>query len=164
MKRFCAPWGKLLVGMTAFSTLICVGVSLAIALSTPEGPEVEGIMRAATVLPLLALVVALPFMVRGYVVTADEIIVQRPLWSTRFERARLQSATIEPDALRGSIRLFGNGGLYSFTGLFRSPKLGRYHAYVTDPARTVVLRFSDRVVVVSPDNPEALVRELSSRR
>jgi hypothetical protein len=164
MKHHAAPWGKLLVGMTAFSTLVCVGVSVAIALNPAEGPGVERITRAAAILPMLILVIALFFMVRGYIVTADEIIVQRLLWSTRFERTKLQSASIEPDALRGSIRLFGNGGLFSFTGVFRSPKLGRYRAYVTDPARTVILRFADRIAVVSPADPDAFVRDVSPRR
>jgi len=164
MKEYAAPWGRLLVGMTAFSTLVCVGVSVAIALNPAEGPGVERISRGAAILPMLVLVIALFFMVRGYVVTADEILVRRLLWNTRFERSRLQSASIEPDALRGSIRLFGNGGLFSFTGLFRSPKLGRYRAYVTDPARTVILRFADRIVVMSPEDPNAFVRDVSPHR
>lgn len=164
MKNYAAPWGKLLIGLTAFSTLICVGVSVAVGLNARSGPEAEGVMRAAAALPMLLVVVAALFMVRGYVVTADEIVVQRPLWSNRFERSRLQSVTLDPDALRGSIRLFGNGGMFSFTGLFRSPKLGRYRAYVTDPARTVILRFADRVVVVSPSDPAAFVRDLTPHR
>lgn len=164
MKEYAAPWGKLLVGMTAFATLVCMGVSVAIALNPAEGPGAERITRGAAILPMLVLVIALFFMVRGYVVTADEILVRRLLWSTRFERAKLQSASIEPDALRGSIRLFGNGGLFSFTGVFRSPRLGRYRAYLTDPARTVILRFADRIVVVSPEDPEAFVRDVSPRR
>jgi hypothetical protein len=60
--------------------------------------------------------------------------------------------------------LFGNGGLFSFTGVFRSPKLGRYRAYVTDPARTVILRFAERIAVVSPEDPDAFVRDVSPRR
>jgi hypothetical protein len=164
VKSYAAPWGKLLVGLTAFSTLICVGVSIAVGLNARSGPETEGVMRMAAALPMLVVVVAALFTVRGYAVTADEIVVQRPLWSNRFERARLQSASVDPDALRGSIRLFGNGGLFSFTGWYRSPKLGRYRAYVTDPARTVILRFADRVIVVSPSDPAAFVRDVTPRR
>lgn len=164
MKSYAAPWSKLLAGVTAFATLVCAGASVAVGLNVSKGPETEGVMRLAAALPMLVVVVAAFFMVRGYAVTADEILVQRPLWNTRFERSRLQSASIDAEALRGSIRLFGNGGLFSFTGLFRSPKLGRYRAYVTDPARTVVLRFADRVVVISPADPEAFVRDVSSRR
>jgi len=66
--------------------------------------------------------------------------------------------------LRGSIRLFGNGGFFSFTGVFQSRKLGRYRAFVTDPARCVILRFTGRVVVVSPADPEAFIRDVMNRR
>jgi len=164
VKNYPAPWSKLLVGTTAFGTLVCVGVSVAVALNAKNEPGVEGTMTAAAVLPMLIVVIAALFMVRGYVVTADEILVQRLLWSTRMERARLQSASIDREALRGSIRLFGNGGLFVFSGWFRSPKLGRYRAFVTDPARTVILRFADRTAVVSPSDPEAFVRDVMPRR
>jgi len=113
---------------------------------------------------VLVVVISALFTIRGYTITADEILVQRLLWSTRFERARLQSASVDPEALRGSIRLFGNGGLFSFSGWFRSPKLGRYRAFVTDPARTVILRFADRVVVMSPSDPDAFARDVMPGR
>ncbi len=82
MKNYAAPWGKLLIGLTAFSTLICVGVSVAVGLNARSGPEAEGVMRAAAALPMLLVVVAALFMVRGYVVTADEIVVQRRYGAT----------------------------------------------------------------------------------
>jgi hypothetical protein len=163
MKRHGAPWGKLLTGTTLFACLICAGVS--ILMWTEVGREGAGRHAAwVALLPLVVIAVAPLFMVRGYVVTADEILVQRPLWNTRFARNRLQSATADPGALRGSIRLFGNGGLFSFTGVFQSAALGRYRAFVTDPARCVILRFSDRVVVVSPADPPAFVEDVSTRR
>lgn len=164
MKEYPAPWGKLLFGVTLFATTICVGVSVAVTLGARTAGPVDIVMKVAALLPLVIVATSVLFMVRGYVVTADEILVRRPLWSTRFERARLESATVDPEALRGSIRLFGNGGLFSFTGIFRSPKLGRYRAYVTDPRRSVILRFADRVVVISPADPAAFVRDVSTPR
>ena len=58
-----------------------------------------------------------------------------------------------PLDMKGSIRLCGNGGIFSFTGLYRSRALGRYRAFVNDLNRTVVLRFANRTAVVSPDDP-----------
>ena len=52
-------------------------------------------------------------------------------------------------------RLCGIGGLFVFCGLFWSRKLGRYRAYITDPRRAVVLRFGNKVVVVTPDEPDS---------
>ena len=164
MKTYPAPWSKLLVGMTAFGTLVCVGTSVAIALNAKNEPGKEAIITAAAIFPMLVVVIAAFFTVRGYVVTADEILVQRLFWPTRLERARLQSAAVDPGALHRSIRLFGNGGLFAFAGWFLSPKLGRYRAFVTDPGRTVVLRFADRIVVVSPSDPDAFVRDVAPRR
>ena len=70
--------------------------------------------------------------------------------------------------MRRSIREFANGGLFSYTGGFHNSVLGSYRAFVTDHARTVVLRFpdraaGDRVVVLSPDDPEAFVARLGQR-
>lgn len=39
-----------------------------------------------------------------------------------------------------------------------------FRAFLTDPNRTVVLRYSDRVVVISPELPEQFVRTLSETR
>jgi hypothetical protein len=164
VKRYAAPWGKLLIWTSAVATAICVGVAVLIAVVAPSDPDFTGPVRWIVLLPVVIVLVTLLFMVRGYVVTADEIVVERPFRSTRFERARLQSASTDPNALSGSLRIFGNGGLYSFTGLFWSSKLGRFRAYITDPTRTVILRFADRVVVISPADPDAFVRDIAPRR
>jgi hypothetical protein len=153
-----------LFGVTVFAVAVCVGVSIAVTIAARAEGEFATPVKLAVLLPLMVVAISALFMVRGYAVTPDEILVRRPLWSTRFERGRLQSAAVDPEALRGSIRLFGNGGLFSFTGIFRSSKLGRYRAYVTDPRRSVILRFADRVVVISPADPDAFVRDVSTRR
>lgn len=161
MKMHAAPWGKVLIGTTLFASLICVGVSI---MMWAQVGGIGGPTAWVAALPLVVVAISALFVIRGYAVTADEILIRRSFWSTHFDRNRLQSATVDPGALRGSIRLFGNGGLFSITGLFRSRALGRYRAYITDPARTVILRFADRVVVVSPADPEAFVRDVSTRR
>jgi Bacterial PH domain len=163
MKRHPAPWGKLLIGMSLFASLICVGVAV-LMWSRVEDLEAGPYAAWIAMLPLAVMAFSALFMIRGYVVTADEILIERPLWSTHFARNQLQSAVVDPAVLRGSIRLFGNGGFFSFTGVFQSRKLGRYRAFVTDPARCVILRFSNRVVVVSPADPEAFIRDVMNRR
>jgi hypothetical protein len=163
MKRHAARWGKLLIGTSLFASLICVGVAV-LMWSQVGSAEVGPYAAWLAMLPLAVMAISALFMIRGYAVTADEILIERPLWSTRLARNQLQSAVVDPAVLRGSIRLFGNGGFFSFTGVFQSKKLGRYRAYVTDPARCVILRFSDRVVVVSPADPEAFIRDVLNRR
>jgi len=100
------------------------------------------------------------FMIRGYSVTSDELFVHRLLWTTRLPLADLHSAQVEPRAMCWSVRTFGNGGLFSFSGWYYNRLLGRYRAFVTDPNRAVVLRLGSRRVVVSPSEPEAFVDDL----
>ena len=153
-----APWSRTLMGISVLGTgfILAVGFLLA-ARGEPSG-------RLATWALVLLVAGALLFVVRGYQVRPGVILVRRLLWTTRLPLAGLRSIEADPEAMRGAIRVFGNGGLFSFTGRYRSPKLGGFRAYVTDPARAVVLRFDDRVFVVSPGVPEAFVREVESAR
>ena len=64
--------------------------------------------------------------------------------------------------MTGSIRTMGNGGLFSFSGRYRSRKLGSFRAYVTDLRNCVVLKLAEQVIVISPENPEMFVEILSN--
>jgi len=163
MQRFNAPWSTSLKVISALGAVALIGSSVAVALATRS---TQGQSRLADLAPLLALLPILilggsaPFAVLVYTITADAIEIRRPLHTTRLPRAELRAARVDPQATRGSIRLLGNGGLFSFTGLFRSATLGNYRAYFTDPHRAVVLWFFGRTVVISPEDPEAFVAEL----
>jgi hypothetical protein len=114
--------------------------------------------------PLLLIPGCALFSIRGYSLTAESILVHRLLWTTVLPRAGLESARFEPPAMRSSIRTFGNGGFFSFTGLYWNKLLGSYRAFVTDPKRAVVLRYaSRRAVVISPVAPELFVQDLAKR-
>jgi hypothetical protein len=64
--------------------------------------------------------------------------------------------------MRRSLRLFGNGGMFGITGLYRNKTLGTYRAFVTDPRQSVVLQMTSRVVVISPAYPRAFLGDLHS--
>jgi len=155
MKKFDAPWSRTLIILSWLITLLCVGISAVIVWKSGE------LWSWAAVLPVFILVCAAPFAIRGYSVDADAILVHRLFWATRLPLAGLQSAQYQPNAMHSSIRLFGNGGLFSFTGLFRNKALGNYRAFATDLHRTVVLKFAVRTIVISPEQPEAFVQEVS---
>jgi len=66
--------------------------------------------------------------------------------------------------MKGSLRLFGNGGLFSSSGLFWNRRLGRYRAFATDPGNAVVLEFPDRTLVVTPESPSGFLAALKLYR
>jgi hypothetical protein len=125
-------------------------------LAAPRQPPLA---RAALVaVPLLVLLGALPFMVRGYLLTEQDIEVRRLGWRTVLPLAGLVAVTGEPEGLRGSLRVLGNGGLFGISGWFWNRRIGRFRAYATDPARVVLLRYRDgRNVVVTPHDVQHFI-------
>jgi hypothetical protein len=154
MKQYKAPWSTSLIVISSLATILCVGFAFGMIWSGHE------VFPWLALLPLAIVCGGALFTVRGYTVTSDAILVHRLFWTTRLPLAGLRSAQFEPDAMRWSIRTFGNGGLFSFTGFFRNKALGAYRAFVTDPHRTVVLHFPTRTVVLSPSAPEEFVHDI----
>jgi hypothetical protein len=160
MRYYDAPWSKLLIGVSLFTTVTCVGVAVGAAWEAAARSHL-GLLRWLTVLPLLILLGAALCTIRGYSIGTEVILVHRLLWATPLPRTGLESVTFEPDAMRGSLRTFGNGGAFSFSGLYYNRRLGSYRAFVTDQHRTVVLRYATRRVVLSPAAPEDFVADLA---
>jgi hypothetical protein len=160
--KFGAPWGKEIKLMTTLGLVVCFGVALIGIISLPDAPPVARLTMI--VIPLLLLIGGALFMVRGYTLDDGQLIIHRLGWSSRLDLASLASAVSDPAAMAGSLRIAGNGGLFAFCGWFWSKKLGKYRAFGTDPHRSVILRFTDRVVVVTPDAPERLVEEITKRK
>ena len=154
---FKAPWGKTLGWMSAFSIVVVLAVTVPLYFKIKPAPvNWLVLLLLITMLPCAAL-----FIVRSYAIEPNVLAIRRLLWTTRLPLSGLQSAEAVPNVMRGSLRLFGNGGMFSITGLYRNRALGNYRAFVTDLKKTVVLRFPKRIVVISPENPEQFVAEIS---
>jgi len=160
--HFKAPWGRALVLISVFVTLTMLAIAVMITLgqlqpsfiSLPVFPTRGLALGSVLLIPLAAL----PFVIRGYTITKDGILVRRLWWNTVLPFADIVSVEAEPLALNSSFRTCGNGGMYSFTGYYWSRQLGHFHAYVTDLNRTVIVRMKNRTAVLSPDDPEAFAR------
>ncbi len=144
--EFAAPWARSV-------RLVSLG-SVAVLLALPLiglllGPQQSWEWHLAMVgAPLIVLCAALLFMVRGYVITDSHIEVRRLGWCTVLPLTGLAAVVGEPRGLRGSLRLFGNGGLFAISGWFWNRRLGRFRAYGTDPERAVLLRYRDGAQVL----------------
>ena len=101
--------------------------------------------------------------IRGYTITPEAILIHRPLWDTRLPLAGLQSARQERVSPWRGIRI-GNPGFFSCTGWCYRPGLGLYRVFATNGSDRVVLRYTNRIVVVTPSAPDDFVRELEPER
>lgn len=156
-----APWPTSLKLLSTLGTVGLIAVSYAAysAIPAPSGLTHSFGVGVAAV-PLLLLIGCLVFIVSGYSVESNQLSVKRLLTSTVVPLSGLERAWADPSACKGSLRVLGNGGLFSFTGRFYSKRLGYYRAFVTDFRRAVVLKFPDRVVVISPAAPQAFLDHL----
>lgn len=165
MQRFdAAPWSTGLKVVSAVGAGVLLAVSGMLYRTVPRGtrdPFAETFGTLLTAVPILILAVSLLFVVTGYRLDAAGLSVQRFLWSTRVDIRGLDRAWHDPRATCRSLRLFGNGGLFSVSGWFRNATLGRYRAFLTDPAKAVVLRSPARVVVLSPADPAGFLASLT---
>jgi hypothetical protein len=150
---FAAPWSTLLKLATGFSVAILAAVGLVFLTVFPRELSAGLPFSFAMLSVLGSLLGSALFVVRGYELEPGVLLVRRLLWSTRIPLDNLTRAWADETAMRGSLRLFGNGGLFVFAGLFTNRKLGRYRAFATQPRNSVVLKFPDRTVVVTPDRP-----------
>ena len=159
---FAATWSNSLRLVSFAVTLLLIGVALLTWFQLPKSELWPRALISATTL-LIPPVCAL-FMIRGYRLEGRWLLIQRWLWQSRISLEGLRDASVDAEAMRKSLRICGNGGLFSFSGWYRSKRLGLFRAYVTDLNRTVVLTFPRRKIVLSPDRPEAFVEALRHNR
>ncbi|MCB1609671.1 MAG: hypothetical protein KDI71_22130 [Xanthomonadales bacterium] len=113
--------------------------------------------------PLLALpLVCLLFIVRGYRIDGSTLYVRRLLHETTIDLRDLRSAEVLPRVFDRALRIFGNGGLFSFSGWFWRRGQGLLAAYAMDVGAGVQLRWDDRCVVLTPVDPQGMVASLQA--
>lgn len=161
MRHFpAAPWPTALKLTSGTGTLLLLLAWYATAKGVPPSGVTHGLGSIVIWLPPVLLFVALLFVVRGYDVDARGLHVRRLLWSTRIPLTGLTRVWHDPHAISGSTRVFGNGGMFAFTGWYGSDTLGRFQMFATDPTRAVVLQLPERTIIVSPAAPRAFVHHL----
>ena len=160
--RFSAPWSSAVRITTIVVVALLLGISLIGSRQLPDSTPLLARL-ALTLVPLAILIATLPFIVRGYIISVGALRIERFGWQNRFALADVVSVNADPEAMRGSLRLFGSGGLFGFFGWFRNKTLGTYRAYSTDPKNTVVVKLKNRTIVVTPGDPARFVVEVTRR-
>lgn len=162
-KEFAAaPWGTQVKVVTLLLMVLLLVLPAPVLLVIPGVPwpvVLLGVGIMAAVVGGTAL-----FVVRGFRLSRNTLFVQRSFWENSIPLAGLQSAEVDPRACKQAWKTVGNDGLFAIHGWFWSKRLGKFQAFVTDPACCVVLRFADRIVVVSPEQPHRLAEELNRLR
>jgi Bacterial PH domain len=97
----------------------------------------------------------------GYSVTDGDVVIRRLIGNVHLPIAGIREVRIATrDDLRGSMRIFGSGGLFGYYGLFRNSKLGTSRWYVTDRSHSLVLIGDSETAIVSPDDAAGFIASL----
>ena len=162
MRRFGAPWDRqLLTSTIALLAVIAItaivgtagaiqanlrGIALAVTGSSPQAsPSAPGPSPRA----------ASPSAMAG----SCNVRNGWPSFKVRLEDVR-SVAILEPNALNGSLKIFGMGGLFGYYGLFRSPTLGSYRLHATRSGGLVLVRTATHTHVLTPDPPDDFAEAL----
>ncbi|CAM3334198.1 hypothetical protein FLLO111716_04800 [Flavobacterium longum] len=117
----------------------------------------DGLIFPAAIL-LLVFGVSYYFSIKKYEVLPGQIVVHRPFDKVVIRADGLVATRVEKKDIRFSIRTFGIGGIFSFTGTFWNRKFGAMTWYVTDMARAVLLTDPrTNKTIISPDDPEKFI-------
>ncbi len=100
----------------------------------------------------------------NYQIKNNSIVVHRYASDVVFSHTEIKKIEIiPPQKLRGSIRIFGVGGLYGYFGQFSNRDLGYMTWYATQRDNEAVLieLNNQKKIIITPDKPEQFVDELS---
>lgn len=115
-------------------------------------------------LVILAYISSLYFMPISLLLTSDKLVIRCLIHRVHIPLSNI--AVIETAQKYKDftdIRVFGNGGLWGYTGLFRNKGVGKYIAYMGNPQQAFYIRLkSGRNYLVSCDNYLIFFAKLSS--
>ncbi len=112
---------------------------------------------------ILVVVLALSFAYapRGYEISESAITVKRLIGDVRVPLENLRAVRrVTQDDLRGTVRLWGSGGLFGYYGLFRTSKLGRCTWYATNRKNLIVAIGASKTTVFSPDDVDGFLKAI----
>jgi len=98
---------------------------------------------------------------KEYVLTDDAVVIKRPAGDIVIPYGSIESVEKKDFLGNRMIRQMGNGGLFSFSGTFRSKEEGKMKMYVKN-TNYVVIKAGEKYVI-SPDERDEFVMMLNAR-
>ncbi len=111
-------------------------------------------------LPILLIAVMFARSIRGYEVSTDAVWVVRWIDRRRIPLDGLKEVERAPSDMAAGVQPGNrqtNAALFAYNAMYDNDVLGPHQAYATDLQHVVVLRYPDRIVIISPDRPDDFV-------
>ena len=97
-------------------------------------------------------------------IEADTIVIDRKVMPVRIGFSAIKEIrTVDNADMRMSIRTFGNGGVFGYTGLYYNRKMGSMRWYCTQRKNYVlIVTTKGKKMIVTPDEPESFMNVLKT--
>ena len=152
---FRAPWSRSLRVRTIAASMLVALMAMAGFLLSVHAEFVWQLLLI--VLPIGAWLLSVLTMVRGYSLNDESFRIDRLVTRQTYPLRDVTSVDGDAEAMRGSICLFANCGLFSFSGRYWSRRLGFHRAALCDPSRAVVIRLGGGKLVIAPHDPQQFI-------
>lgn len=100
----------------------------------------------------------------SYTLSKAELVIIRLINNIKIEINNIEKVELLDDTkLKGTIRIFGVGGLFGYWGKFHNSKIGTMNWYATRRNKMVLITTIDnKKIVLTPDEAELFVSELTA--
>jgi len=140
------------------------------ALLVAQGDTTTIFIHSGVLLFLLAtLVGSYLYSTQNYLIDNNELVIKRPISERRISIADIAEIRLVGEGdMTGTIRTFGNGGLFGYYGKYHNKTFGSMTLYTTQKTNRVFIRTkSGSKIIISPDDlslVDKLKSELSSKQ
>ena len=95
-------------------------------------------------------------------ITNTGLIIHRKIYSRNILFKDIESIRMaEPDEMNGTIRTFGNGGLFGYTGMYWNKKLGSMRWYCSQRKNYILIdKEGNKRIVITPDDPDDFIKDV----
>lgn len=163
-QKYTASLGTISIVITVL--LASMGL-LTPMLLVPTGEQEPDLIWVCAFFPgliFIILTISYLYMPRWYIVSPKGILTGRRISDVLIPIEAIDNArTVTEEEMGFAIRLFGNGGVFGFTGYYFSRKMGRMRLYATRKSHYVlIIGNENKKIIVTPDNPEAMVDAINT--
>ena len=125
------------------------------AIIAADGELIPTLIHGGVLLLFIGIIVGgYLYSTKSYTVTNDALIIHRPISDRVIKLSEIvEIRTVDAADFSGTIRTFGNGGLFGYYGKYYNSKIGNMTWYVTQQKNKILVQIKQGdKIIISPDD------------
>jgi hypothetical protein len=164
MEIFKNKYNKLVLVITVLSLILLIGFPVYQFYDFIVHSKIKTSNLIISVILIFIPIFSWLFSVGEYVLESDGLSIKRKIFPIKIKYEEIKKVSrLGYQDIKSSIRIFGNGGLFGFYGIFRNESIGNYRAYFSNFSDLVLIETDKKKFVISPENPDIFTDYLKSR-